>query len=35
MGTTGKSIDKLDVNVLIEKLNSALADEWLRGRVKP
>lgn len=29
MGTTGKSIVKLDVDALIEKLNSALADEWL------
>ena len=29
MGTKGLSLIKLDVNSLIEKLNSALADEWL------
>jgi len=29
MGTKGLSLVKLDVDELIEKLNSALADEWL------
>jgi bacterioferritin len=29
MGTKGRSIVGMDVDVLIEKLNKALADEWL------
>jgi bacterioferritin len=29
MGTKGRSIVGMDVDVLIEKLNQALADEWL------
>jgi bacterioferritin len=29
MGTKGREILKIDVNVLIELLNKALADEWL------
>ena len=29
MGTKGISIVGMDVDVLIEKLNKALADEWL------
>lgn len=29
MGTVGKEVLDLDIDLLIEKLNSALADEWL------